>query len=128
MPAAQPRRLGMTKGPTAHGAAGGVARCSAWNGRQVAELGPGPRRKVGDKIMGSGARHLRNTRWPITAGRFARLNMNFQEAATLPVALHHANAVSQRRAAAGADRADSGRELRRGLMAMQIAKYKGAKL
>ena len=81
--------LGMTKGH-AHGSAGGVGTVLGmeWAG-EIAELGPQAKGiKVGDKVMGSGgaafaeytlADHGRLFRTPS--------NMNFEEAATLPVAL-----------------------------------------
>src|SRR6201985_848022 len=81
--------LGMTKGH-AHGSAGGVGTVLGieWAG-EVAELGPEAKGvKVGDKVMGSGgaafaeytlADHGRLFRTPS--------NMNFEEAATLSVAI-----------------------------------------
>ena len=81
--------LGMTKGH-AHGSAGGAGTVLGmeWAG-EVAELGPDAKGvKIGDKVMGSGgaafaeytlADHGRLFRTPS--------NMNFEEAATLPVAL-----------------------------------------
>src|SRR5512133_1479623 len=81
--------LGMTKGRV-HGSAGGVGTVLGmeWAG-EVAEVGPQARGvKPGDKVMGSGggafaeytlADHGRLFRTPS--------NMNFEEAATLPVAL-----------------------------------------
>src|ERR1700750_3052272 len=81
--------LGMTKGH-AHGSAGGVGTVLGmeWAG-EGAQLGPESKGvKLGDKIMGSGgaafaeytlADHGRLFRTPS--------NMNFEESATLPVAL-----------------------------------------
>src|ERR1043166_6064659 len=81
--------LGMPKGHV-HGAAGGVGTVLGmeWAG-EVAELGPDARGvKVGDKIMGSGGAAFAE----FTLADHGRLfrapsNMNFEEAATLPVAL-----------------------------------------
>src|SRR5258707_15886187 len=81
--------LGMTKGH-AHGAAGGVGTVLGmeWSG-EVAELGPDAKGvKVGDKIMGSGGAAFAE----YTLADHGRLfrspsNMNFEEAATLPVPL-----------------------------------------
>src|SRR5258707_8707512 len=81
--------LGMTKGH-AHGSAGGVGAVLGmeWAG-EVAEVGPSAKGvKPGDRVMGSGgaafaeytlADHGRLFRTPS--------NMNFEEAATLPVVL-----------------------------------------
>ncbi len=83
--------LGMTKGHV-HGSAGGVGTVLGmeWAG-EVAEVGPDAKGvKVGDRMMGSGgaafaeytlADHGRLFRIPGNA------NMNFEDAATLPVAL-----------------------------------------
>src|SRR5256714_11343462 len=124
--------LGMTKGHV-HGAAGGVGTVLGmeWAG-EVAELGPDAKGvKVGDKIMGSGgaafgeytlADHGRLFRAPS--------NMNFQEAATHPVAhatLHNA-VVTNGGLQAGQSVLIQGAGSGVGLMAMQIAKHKGAKL
>src|SRR6201988_4054899 len=81
--------LGMTKGHV-HGAAGGVGTVLGmeWAG-EVAELGPDAKGvKVGDKIMGSGGAAFAE----YTLADHGRLfgapsNMNFQEEATIPVAL-----------------------------------------
>src|SRR6202045_2606570 len=112
--------LGMTKGHV-HGSAGGVA-----------ELGPDARGvMVGDKIMGSGgaafaeytlADHGRLFRTPS--------NMNFEEAATLPVALATMhNAVATNGALRpGQSVLIQGASSGVGLMALQIAKLKGASL
>jgi len=81
--------LGMTKGHV-HGAAGGVGTVLGmeWAG-EVAELGPDAKGvKVGDKIMGSGGAAFAEYTLA-DHGRLFRApsNMNFEEAATLPVAL-----------------------------------------
>src|SRR6201984_2440694 len=91
--------LGMTKGH-AHGSAGGVGTVLGieWAG-EIAELGPEARGvKVGDRVMGSGGAAFAE----YTLADHGRLfrnpsNMNFEEAATLPVALatmHNAVATS----------------------------------
>src|ERR1700760_132461 len=83
--------LGMTKGHV-HGSAGGVGAVLGmeWAG-EIAEIGPDAKGvRPGDRVMGSGgaafaeytlADHGRLFRIPQNA------NMNFAEAATLPVAL-----------------------------------------
>src|SRR3954469_21969986 len=81
--------LGMTKGH-ARGSAGGVGAVLGmeWAG-EVAELGPDAEGvKVGDRVMGSGAAAFAE----YTLADYGRLfhtpsNMNFDEAATLPIAL-----------------------------------------
>jgi NADPH:quinone reductase-like Zn-dependent oxidoreductase len=124
--------LGMTKGHT-HGSAGGVGTVLGmeWSG-EVAELGPEAKGVVvGDKIMGSGAAAFAEYTLA-DHGRVFRTpsNMNFEDAATLPVALttmHNAvvtNGALQPGQAVLIQGASSGV----GLMAMQIAKLKGASL
>ena len=122
----------MTKGHV-HGSAGGVGTVLGmeWAG-EVAELGPDAKGvKVGDKIMGSGgaafaeytlADHGRLFRTPS--------NMNFEEAATLPVALAtmHNAVVTNGALQPGQSVLIQGASSGVGLMAMQIAKFKGAKL
>ena len=110
---------GMTKGH-AHGSAGGVGTVLGmeWAG-EVAELGPEARGvKIGDRIMGSGGAAFAE----YTLADHGRLfrspsNMNFEEAATLPVALAtmHNAVVTNGASAAGPDRPRSGRKLRRRL-------------
>ncbi|MBV8701180.1 MAG: zinc-binding dehydrogenase [Bradyrhizobium sp.] len=124
--------LGMTKGHV-HGARGGVGTVLGmeWAG-EVAELGPDARGvKVGDRIMGSGAAAFAE----YTLADHGRLfhvpsNMNFDEAATLPVALAtmHNAVVTNGALQAGQSVLVQGASSGVGLMAMQIAKYKGAKL
>ncbi len=80
---------GMRKGH-AHGAAGGAGTVLGmeWAG-EVAELGPDAKGvKVGDRIMGSGGAAFAEYTLA-DHGRLFRApsNMNFEEAATLPVAL-----------------------------------------
>jgi NADPH:quinone reductase len=124
--------LGMTKGHV-HGARGGVGTVLGmeWAG-EVAELGPDARGiKVGDRIMGSGAAAFAE----YTLADHGRLfhapsNMNFDEAATLPVALAtmHNAVVTNGALQAGQSVLIQGASSGVGLMAMQIAKFKGAKL
>jgi NADPH:quinone reductase len=124
--------LGMTKGH-AHGAAGGVGTVLGmeWAG-EVAELGPEVKGvKVGDKVMGSGGAALAE----YTLADHGRLfrspsNMNFDEATTLPVALTtmHNAVVTNGALQAGQTVLIQGASSGVGLMAMQIAKLKGASL
>ena len=124
--------LGMTKGHV-HGAAGGVGTVLGmeWAG-EVAELGPSAKGvKVGDKIMGSGGAAFAEYTLA-DHGRLFRApsNMNFQEAATLPVALAtmHNAVVTNGALQAGQTVLIQGASSGVGLMAMQIAKLKGARL
>jgi NADPH2:quinone reductase len=126
--------LGVTKGH-AHGSAGGVGAVLGmeWAG-EVAELGPDARGvKVGDRVMGSGAAafaeytladHGRLFHIPSTS------NMSFEEAATYPVALAtmHNAVVTNGALQPGQSVLIQGASSGVGLMAMQIAKHKGAKL
>ena len=126
--------LGMTKGH-AHGSAGGVGTVLGmeWAG-EIAELGPDARGvKVGERVMGSGgaafaeytlADHGRLFRIPGNA------NMSFEDAATLPVALAtmHNAVVTNGALQAGQSVLIQGASSGVGLMAMQIAKLKGAKI
>ena len=124
--------LGMTKGHV-HGAAGGVGTVLGmeWAG-EVAELGPDAKGvKVGDKIMGSGGAAFAEYTLA-DHGRLFRApsNMNFEEAATLPVALAtmHNAVVTNGALQPGQTVLIQGASSGVGLMAMQIAKFKGAKL
>jgi NADPH:quinone reductase len=124
--------LGMTKGH-AHGSAGGVGAVLGmeWAG-EIAEVGPQAKGvKAGDKVMGSGvaafaeytlADHGRLFRTPS--------NMNFEEAATLPVALAtmHNAVVTNGALQPGQSVLIQGASSGVGLMALQIAKLKGARL
>ncbi|BAM88722.1 putative NADPH quinone oxidoreductase [Bradyrhizobium oligotrophicum S58] len=124
--------LGMTKGH-AHGAAGGVGTVLGmeWAG-EVAELGPDAKSiKVGDRVMGSGAAAFAE----YTLADHGRLfhapsNMNFDEAATLPIALTtmHNAVVTNGALQPGQSVLVQGASSGVGLMAMQIAKLKGASL
>src|ERR1700727_186307 len=124
--------LGMTKGHV-HGSAGGAGTVLGmeWAG-EIAELAADVKGvKVGDKVMGSGAAAFAEYTLA-DHGRLFRApsNMNFDEACTLPVALaimHNAvgtNGALQSGQSVMIQGASSGV----GLMAMQIAKFKGAKL
>ena len=124
--------LGMTKGHV-HGSAGGVGTVLGieWAG-EVAELGPQAKGvKVGDKVMGSGASAFAEYTLA-DHGRLFRTpsNMNFEEAATLPVALAtmHNAVVTNGALQPGQSVLIQGASSGVGLMALQIAKLKGAKL
>jgi NADPH:quinone reductase len=124
--------IGMTKG-RAHGSAGGVGTVLGmeWAG-EIAELGPEAKGvKIGDKVMGSGAAAFAEYTLA-DHGRLFRTpsNMNFEEAATLPVALAtmHNAVVTNGALQAGQTVLIQGASSGVGLMAMQIAKLKGAKL
>src|ERR1700712_5039729 len=124
--------LGMTKGH-AHGSAGGPGAVLGmeWAG-EVAEIGPDAKGvKAGDKVMGSGAAAFAEYTLA-DHGRLFRTpsNMNFQEAATLPVALAtmHNAVVTNGRLQAGQTVLIQGASSGVGLMAMQVAKLKGAKI
>src|ERR1700743_3816878 len=124
--------LGMTKGHV-HGAAGGVGTVLGmeWAG-EIAELGPDAKGvKVGDKVMGSGAAAFAEYTLA-DHGRLFRApsNMNFDEACTLPIAITtmHNAVVTAGGLQAGQSVMIQGASSGVGLMAMQIAKFKGAKL
>ena len=124
--------LGMTKGH-AHGSAGGAGTVLGmeWAG-EIAEVGPDARGvKPGDKVMGSGsaafaeytlADHRRLYRTPS--------NMNFEEACTLPIAIStmHNAVVTVGGLQPGQTVMIQGASSGVGLMALQIAKLKGASL
>ena len=124
--------LGMTKGH-AHGGAGGAGTVLGmeWAG-EIAEVGPDARGiKAGDRVMGSGsaafaeytlADHRRLFRTPS--------NMNFEEACTLPIAVTtmHNAVVTNGALQAGQTVLIQGASSGVGLMALQIAKLKGANL
>jgi NADPH2:quinone reductase len=124
--------LGMTKGH-AHGGAGGVGTVLGmeWAG-EVAEVGPDAKGvKAGDRVMGSGAAAFAE----YTLADHGRLfrspsNMNFEEAATLPVALAtmHNAVVTNGALQVGQSVLIQGASSGVGLMALQIAKLKGARL
>ncbi|WP_316204950.1 MULTISPECIES: zinc-binding alcohol dehydrogenase family protein [unclassified Bradyrhizobium] len=122
--------LGMTKGH-AHGSAGGLGTVLGmeWAG-EVAELGPEAKGvKVGDKVMGSGTAAFAE----YTLADHGRLflapsNMNFDEAASLPIALTtmHNAVITNGALQPGQSVLIQGASSGVGLMAMQIAKLKGA--
>jgi NADPH2:quinone reductase len=124
--------LGMTKGHV-HGSAGGVGAVLGmeWSG-EVAELGPDARGvKLGEKVMGSGAAAFAE----YTLADHGRLfqipeGMRFEDAATLPVALTtmHNAVVTNGALQAGQSVLIQGASSGVGLMALQIARLKGAKI
>jgi NADPH:quinone reductase len=124
--------LGMTKGHT-HGSAGGAGTVLGmeWAG-EIAELGPEAKGvRIGDRVMGSGGGAFAE----YTLADHGRLfrnpsNMNFEEAATLPVALAtmHNAVVTNGALQPGQSVLIQGASSGVGLMAMQIAKLKGAKI
>src|SRR3977135_906230 len=123
--------LGMTKGH-AHGAAGGVGTGLGMEGAgEVAELGPAAKGvKVGDKIMGSGGAAFAEYTLADHGRLFAAAgNMNFEDAATLPVALAtmHNAVVTNGALQPGQSVLIQGASSGVGLMALQIAKLKGAR-
>lgn len=125
--------LGMTKGHV-HGSAGGAGTVLGmeWAG-EIAELGPDAKGvNVGDRVMGSGtaafaeytlADHGRLFHIP------AKANMSFEDAATLPVALAtmHNAVVTNGALQPGQTVLIQGASSGVGLMALQIARLKGAK-
>lgn len=124
--------LGMTKGHV-HGSAGGVGTVLGmeWAG-EVSEIGPQAKGvNVGDKVMGSGAAAFAEYTLA-DHGRLFRTpsNMNFEEACTLPVALTtmHNAVVTVGGLQAGQTVMIQGASSGVGLMGLQIAKLKGAKL
>ena len=124
--------LGMTKGH-AHGRAGGAGTVLGmeWAG-EVAEAGPQAKDlKPGDKVMGSGAAAFAEYTLA-DHGRLFRTpsNMNFEEAATLPVALAtmHNAVVTNGALQPGQSVLIQGASSGVGLMALQIAKLKGARI
>jgi NADPH:quinone reductase len=124
--------LGMTKGH-AHGNAGGVGAVLGmeWAG-EITELGSEARGvKIGDKVMGSGAAAFAEYTLA-DHGRLFRTpsNMNVEEAATLPVALAtmHNAVVTNGALQPGQSVLIQGASSGVGLMALQIAKLKGAKI
>ncbi len=122
--------LGMTKGHV-HGSAGGAGSVLGmeWSG-EIAEIGPEANGvKVGDKVMGSGSAAFAE----YTVADHGRLfrtptNMNFEDAATLPIALTtmHNAVVTNGALQPGQSVLIQGASSGVGLMALQIAKLKGA--
>jgi NADPH2:quinone reductase len=124
--------LGMTKGHV-HGSAGGVGTVLGmeWSG-EVAELGPDARGvKLGDRVMGSGAAAFAEYALA-DHGRLFQIpeGMRFEDAATLPVALTtmHNALVTNGALQAGQSVLIQGASSGVGLMALQIARLKGAKI
>jgi NADPH2:quinone reductase len=123
--------LGMTKGHV-HGSAGGAGTVLGmeWSG-EVAEFGPDARGvKLGDRVMGSGGAAFAE----YTLADHGRLfhipdGMDFEDACTLPVALTtmHNAVVTNGALQAGQAVLVQGASSGVGLMALQIAKLKGAK-
>lgn len=123
--------LGMTKGH-AHGSAGGAGTVLGmeWAG-EVAEVGPDAKGvEVGDRVMGSGGAAFAE----YTLADYGRLfhlpaGMDFSEAATLPIALTtmHNALVSNGDLRPGQSVLIQGASSGVGLMALQIAKLKGAR-
>src|ERR1700728_62445 len=123
--------LGVTKGH-AHGSAGGAGTVLGmeWAG-EVAEVGPDAKGgKVGGKAMGSGSAAFAEYTLA-DHGRLFRTpsNMNFEEACTLPIAIStmHNAVVTNGALQPGQTVLIQGASSGVGLMAMQIAKLKGAK-
>ena len=124
--------LGMTKGH-AHGTSGGAGTVLGmeWAG-EVAELGPDATGvAIGDRVMGSGGAAFA----AFTLADHGRLfhipaSMDFETACTLPVALTtmHNALVTNGGLQAGHSVLIQGASSGVGLMALQIAKLKGAKL
>src|SRR6202043_3693200 len=124
--------LGMTKGH-AHGSAGGAGTVLGmeWAG-EIADVGPEAKGiKVGDRVMGSGSAAFAEYTLA-DHGRLFRTpsNMNFEEACTLPIALTtmHNAVVTNGALQAGQTVLIQGASSGVGLMALQIAKLKGASL
>ena len=124
--------LGMTKGH-AHGSVGGAGTVLGmeWAG-EIAELGSEATGvKVGDKVMGSGGAAFAEYTLA-DHGRLFRApsNMNHADAATLPVALAtmHNAVVTNGGLQPGQSVLIQGASSGVGLMALQIAKLKGARL
>jgi NADPH:quinone reductase len=123
--------LGLAKGHV-HGSAGGIGTVLGmeWAG-EVAEVGPETIGvKVGDRVMGSGPAAFAE----FTLADHGRLfhipqSMGFEDAATLPIALTtmHNAVVTNGALKAGQSALIQGASSGVGLMALQIAKLKGAK-
>jgi len=124
--------LGMTKGH-AHGSAGGVGAVLGmeWSG-EIAEMGPEAKGvKIGDRVMGSGGAAFAEYTLADHGRLFhAPTNMNFEDAATLPIALAtmHNAVVTNGALRPGQSVLIQGASSGVGLMALQIAKLKGAGL
>ena len=124
--------LGMIAGHV-HGAAGGVGTVLGMEfAGEVVELGPDARNvKIGDRVMGSGPGGY--AEYAVTDyGRLLPVpaTMNFEQAASLTLALTtmHNAVVTVGGLQAGQSLLVQGASSGVGLMALQIAKLKGAKL
>ena len=123
--------LGMTKGHV-HGSAGGVGTVLGmeWAG-EVVEIGPDAKGvNVGDRVMGSGAAAF--AEYALTDyGRLFHIpaGMGFETAATLPIALTtmHNALITNGGLRPGQTVLIQGASSGVGLMALQIAKLKGAR-
>lgn len=123
--------LGMTKGHV-HGSAGGVGTVLGmeWAG-EVTEVGPDAKGiKIGDRVMGSGAAAF--AEYALTDyGRLFHIpaDMSFETAATLPIALTtmHNALITNGGLRPGQTVLIQGASSGVGLMALQIAKLKGAR-
>ncbi len=125
--------LAMAKG-RAHGNRGGSGATLGGEGAgEVVAVGPGARGiKVGDRVMGSIAGAFAEFGL-MDAGRAFTIpanNMSYEQAATLPVALNtmHNAVVTAGALKSGQTVLIQGASSGVGLMAMQIAKLKGARL
>src|SRR6266849_3715789 len=126
--------LGMTKGH-AHGSAGGAGTVLGmeWAG-EIADVGPEAKGvKVGDRVMGSGSAAFAEYTLADHGRLFhipANANMSYEDAATLPVALAtmHNAVVTNGALQPGQSVLIQGASSGVGLMALQIAKLKGAKM
>lgn len=124
--------IGISKGH-AHGAIGGAGTIVGmeWAG-EVVELGPTATHvKVGDRVMGSGGGAFAEFAVTDHARAFPiPSNMPYETAATLPIALAtmHDAVVTNGALQAGQAVLVQGASSGVGLMALQIARHKGAKL
>jgi len=124
--------LGMTKGHV-HGSAGGVGTVLGmeWAGEVVALGAEASGVKVGDRVMGSGAAAFAEYTLA-DCGRLFHIpdDMSFADAASLPVALTtmHNALVAVGGVKPGQSVLVQGASSGVGLMALQIAKLKGARL
>src|SRR5260370_28846439 len=126
--------LGMTKGEV-QGSAGGAGTVLGmeWAG-EIADVGPEDKGvKVGDRVMGSGSAAFAEYTVADPGRLFhipASANMSYEDAATLPVALAtmHNDGDTNGALQVGQSVLIQGASSGVGLMAMQIAKLKGAKI
>jgi NADPH:quinone reductase len=126
--------LGMTRGHV-HGSAGGTGTVLGmeWAG-EIADVGPEAKGvKVGDRVMGSGSAAFAEYTLADHGRLFhipANANMSYEDAATLPVALAtmHNAVVTNGALQPGQSVLIQGASSGVGLMALQIAKLKGANI